>query len=47
MSFPTQGLIVRGASLLGEKTADLYVDNGVLVAEEPKGATEIDADPPA
>ena len=37
-------LIVKGASLLGEQTADLYVDNGVIVAEAPTGAEVIDAD---
>ena len=28
-------LVVKGASLLGEQPQDLYVDRGVLVAEEP------------
>jgi dihydroorotase len=38
-------LVITGASLLGEKTADLYVDDaGMLVAEAPAGAETLDAD---
>ncbi|WP_374455106.1 dihydroorotase [Nocardioides sp.] len=38
-------LVIKGASLLGEETADLYVDDaGVLVDEAPSGAETIDAD---
>ena len=36
--------VIRGASVLGEKTADLYVDGGVLVDEAPAGATLVEAD---
>ncbi len=39
------GLVIRGASVLGERTQDLYVDDhGVLVDEEPSGAEVLDAD---
>ena len=37
-------LVIKGASLLGENSADLYVENGVLVPEAPTGAEVIDAD---
>ena len=38
-------LVITGASLLGEKTGDLYVDDaGVLVDEAPAGAEVLDAD---
>ena len=38
-------LVIKGASLLGEQTADLYVDDaGVLVDSAPGGAEVIDAD---
>ena len=38
-------LVIKGASLLGETTADLYVDDaGVLVDSAPAGAETIDAD---
>ena len=38
-------LVIKGASLLGEQTRDLYVDDaGVLVDEAPSGAETIDAD---
>ena len=38
-------LVITGASLLGEKTGDLYVDDaGMLVDEAPAGAETIDAD---
>ena len=37
-------LVIKGASLLGESSADLYVENGVLVPEAPSGAEVIDAD---
>ncbi|MDR7254457.1 dihydroorotase [Nocardioides sp. BE266] len=38
-------LVITGASLLGETTADLYVDDaGMLVDEQPAGAETIDAD---
>ncbi len=38
-------LVITGASLLGERTADLYVDDaGVLVDAVPSGAETIDAD---
>lgn len=38
-------LVIKGASLLGEDTADLYVDDtGVLVDSAPPGADTIDAD---
>jgi dihydroorotase len=38
-------LVITGASLLGERTADLYVDDsGVLVDSAPTGAETIDAD---
>ncbi|WP_107774529.1 dihydroorotase [Nocardioides sediminis] len=39
------GLVITGASLLGEKTGDLYVDDaGRLVDEAPAGAEVLDAD---
>jgi dihydroorotase len=38
-------LVIKGASLLGEKTTDLHVDDaGVLVDSAPDGAEVIDAD---
>jgi dihydroorotase len=38
-------LAIKGASLLGEQTRDLYVDDaGVLVDEAPSGAETIDAE---
>ena len=37
-------LVIKGASLLGESSAELYVENGVLVTEAPTGAEVIDAD---
>lgn len=38
-------LVIKGASLLGEQTTDLYVDDaGVLVDSAPDGAEVIDAD---
>ena len=38
-------LVITGASLLGEKTGDLYVDDaGMLVEQAPSGAETIDAD---
>ena len=38
-------LVIKGASLLGEQTGDLYVDDaGVLVDAAPAGAETIDAD---
>jgi dihydroorotase len=38
-------LVIKGASLLGEETTDLYVDDsGVLVDSAPRGAETIDAD---
>lgn len=38
-------LVIKGASLLGEQTTDLYVDDaGVLVDSAPDGAAVIDAD---
>src|SRR5699024_2511470 len=38
-------LVIKGASLLGEETRDLYVDDaGVLVDSAPSGAETIDAD---
>jgi dihydroorotase len=37
-------LVVKGASLLGEKPRDLYVDNGLVVDEKPAKAQVIDAD---
>lgn len=38
-------LVIKGASLLGEETTDLYVDDsGVLVDSAPSGAETIDAD---
>ena len=38
-------LVIKGASLLGEQTRDLYVDDaGVLVDAAPSGAETIDAD---
>ncbi|QIK76369.1 dihydroorotase [Nocardioides piscis] len=38
-------LVITGASVLGEKTADLYVDDaGRLVDEPPAGAQTLDAD---
>ena len=37
--------MITGASLLGERTGDLYVDDaGVLVDEAPAGAEVLDAD---
>jgi dihydroorotase len=44
MSAPRQALIIKGAAPFGEKAQVLYVDNGVLVAEEPANAQAIDAD---
>ena len=39
------GLVITGASLLGERTGDLYVDDaGLLVDEAPAGAEVLDAD---
>ncbi len=39
------GLVIAGASLLGERTGDLYVDDaGLLVDEAPAGAEVIEAD---
>jgi dihydroorotase len=39
------GLVITGASLLGERTGDLYVDDaGRLVDEAPAGAEVLDAD---
>ena len=39
------GLIITGASVLGEKAQDLYVDDaGLLVPEAPAGAEVLDAD---
>lgn len=39
------GLVITGASLLGEGTGDLYVDDaGLLVDEAPAGAEVLDAD---
>ncbi|HEX8779770.1 MAG TPA: dihydroorotase, partial [Nocardioides sp.] len=39
------GLVITGASLLGERTADLYVDGeGRFVDEAPAGAEVLDAD---
>ena len=38
-------LVIKGASLLGEETTDLYVDDtGVLVDSAPVGAESLDAD---
>ncbi len=36
--------VIRGVSVLGEKSGDLYVDGGVLVDEAPAGAKVVDAD---
>ena len=41
---PRNGLVIKGASVLGEKAADLYVADGLFVAQEPKDAEVIDAD---
>jgi dihydroorotase len=39
------GLVITGASLLGERSGDLYVDDaGLLVDEAPAGAEVLDAD---
>ena len=38
------GLVVKGASVLGGASQDLYVEDGVLVADAPADAREIDAD---
>ncbi|KRF35992.1 dihydroorotase [Nocardioides sp. Soil805] len=41
----TRGLVITGASLLGERSGDLYVDDaGLLVDEAPAGAEVLDAD---
>jgi dihydroorotase len=40
---PTSALVIRGAAPMGEKARDLYVDHGTFVAEEPSGATVVDA----
>ena len=37
-------LVVRGASLMGERTGDLYVEDGRIVAEAPTDARVVDAD---
>ncbi len=39
-----QSLVIKGASTLGEKARDLYVESGVVVDEEPSKAQVIDAD---
>ncbi len=36
--------VIKGASVLGERTQDLYVAEGVLVAEAPAGAEVVEAD---
>ena len=44
MNSPTNNpLVVKGASVLGGTTTDLYVDGGVFVAEAPSGAHVVDA----
>jgi dihydroorotase len=41
----SRGLVITGASLLGERSGDLYVDDaGLLVDEAPAGAEVLDAD---
>lgn len=41
----SRGLVITGASLLGERTGDLYVDAaGLLVDEAPAGAEVLEAD---
>jgi dihydroorotase len=37
-------MIVKGVSVMGGETRDLFVDGGVLVDEAPSGATVVDAD---
>ena len=37
-------LVIRGAAVLGGPPRDLYVEDGVLVGEEPSGAEVLDAD---
>lgn len=39
-----KSLIIKGASVLGTQTKDLYVDHGVFVEEPPAGAEVLDAD---
>jgi len=45
---PNQGIVIKGASLLGEQAADIVIEDGVIReigtgVGTPKGATEIDA----
>jgi dihydroorotase len=45
---PNQGIVIKGASLLGEQAADIVIEDGVIReigtgVATPKGATEIDA----
>lgn len=44
MSASSTALTIRGASLSGAGASDLYVENGVFVAEEPAAPQVIDAD---
>lgn len=37
-------LVIKGAAVLGTRTRDLYVENGVFVDAAPAGARELDAD---
>ena len=44
MNSPINPLVVKGASVLGATTTDLYVEDGVFVAEAPSGARVVEAD---